>query len=53
MEIEEKGKSVPQFDSHPMEQKIYQQITTGMKTNEIKLCPRQNLNVLPEENICP
>jgi hypothetical protein len=56
--IEERGKSVPQFSSHPVEQKIEQQkieqqITTEMKINKIKLCPRQNLKVLPAENVCP
>jgi hypothetical protein len=53
MAIEERGKSVPQFSSHPVEQKIEQQITMEMKTTEMKLCPRQNLKVLPEENVCP
>jgi hypothetical protein len=53
MAIEERGKSVPQFGSHPVKQKIAQQITTEMKTTEKKLCPRQNLKVLPEENVCP
>ncbi len=53
MLIEERGKSVPQFGSHPVEQKIAQQITTEMKTTEMKLCPRQNLKALPEEYVCP
>jgi hypothetical protein len=53
MAIEERGKSVPQFGSHAVEQKIAQQITTEMKTTEMKLCPRQNLKVLPEEYLCP
>jgi hypothetical protein len=30
------GKSVPQIGSHPVEQKIAQQITTEMKTTEMK-----------------
>jgi hypothetical protein len=53
MAIEEGGKSVPQFGSQPVEQKIEQQITTEMKITEMKLCPRQNLKVLPEEKVCP
>jgi hypothetical protein len=53
MAIEERGKSVPQFGSHPVEQKIAQQITTKMNTAEMKLYPRQNLKVLPEEYVCP
>ena len=53
MAIEERGKSVSELDSHPVEQKIAQQITTEMKTTEIKLCPRQNLKALPEEYGCP
>ena len=53
MVVEERGKSVPQFGSHPVEQKIEQQISKEMKTKEMKLCPRQNLKVLPEENVCP
>ncbi len=36
MVIEERGKSVPQLGSHPVEQKIAQQITTEMKTTEMK-----------------
>jgi hypothetical protein len=48
-----KRKSVPQFGSHPVEQKIEQQITTEMKTTEMKLCIRQNLKLLPEEYVCP
>jgi hypothetical protein len=52
MAIEERGKSVPQFGSHPVEQKIKQQITTEMMTTEMKLCPGQNVKVLPEENDC-
>jgi hypothetical protein len=52
MAIEARGKSVPQFGSHPVEQKIEQQITTTeMKTTEMKLCPRQNLKVSPEESL--
>ncbi len=43
MAIEERGKSVPQFGLHPVEQKIAQQITTEMKITEMKFCPRQNL----------
>jgi hypothetical protein len=43
MVVEERGKSVPQFGSHPVEQKIAQQITTEMKTTEMKLCPRHYL----------
>ncbi len=38
MAIEERGKSVPQFGSHPVEQKIAQHITTEMKTTEMRLC---------------
>ncbi len=53
MAIEERGKSVPQFGSHPVEQKIDQQITMEMKTTEMNLCPRQNLKELLEENVCP
>jgi hypothetical protein len=53
MVVEERGKSVPQFGSHPVEQKIAQQITTEMKTMEVILCPRQNLKALPEEYVCP
>jgi hypothetical protein len=53
MAIEERGKSVPQFGSHPVEQKIDKQITTDIKTTEMNLCPRQNLKVFPEENVCP
>ncbi len=41
------------FGSHPVEQKIAQQITTEMKTTEMKLCTRQNLKVFPEEYVCP
>ena len=41
-----------EFGSHPVEQKIAQQITTEMKTTEMKLCPRQNLKALPEEYVC-
>jgi hypothetical protein len=37
MAIEERGMSVPQFGPHPVEQKITQQITTEMKTTEMKL----------------
>ncbi len=53
MVVEERGKSVPQFGSHSVEQQITQQITTEMKTMEMKLCPRQNLKALPEEYVCP
>jgi hypothetical protein len=53
MAIEERGKSVPQFGSHPVEQKIAQQIMTEMKTTGMKLCTRQNVKVLPEEYVCP
>ncbi len=53
MVVEERGKSVPQFGSHPVGQKIAQQITTEIKTTEMILCPRQNLKALPEEYVCP
>jgi hypothetical protein len=52
MVVEERGESVPQFGSHPVEQKITQQATTEMKTTEMKSCPRQNLKALPEEYVC-
>jgi hypothetical protein len=35
MAIEERGKSVSQFVSHPVEQKIAQQVTKEMKTMEM------------------
>ncbi len=42
MAIEEIGTSVPQFGLHPVEQKIAHQITTEMKTMEMKLWKKLN-----------